>query len=434
MRTPNAPHKKRAKMRSRPPYWLTFGTKFSFQHNINDQTAMATSNEDGGDSSIEDEDSSNEDEDSSHEDEDSIFYYEDSISNEDEDSSNEDEDSSEAQQEEEEGEESSPPMHQNTTCDECGAGPLVGIRYKAKHIFDYDICELCMDEELDKTERDKYVAIETPVNVDIADALGPEEDNAIRSSSFRDAAEKIARNNVGDYAFLQLYDPEGAESTDSDGKDLQSALASNTHLRILHVHMCGEDFRDKIAHVARGVMSSTSIKRVFWCISKQDRKMVSEETSLALREMIEKNSVITALYLKRVCEESRVEKSVDPAEDAFAATIFEGLKTNTTLQKVRLDSYNVLSEKNKEILLGIVAKNRSMERAHVEFTESDSRLEVLLACNREKWMERLTDASVPRRDRLKVLLEARECKSVEPASAVYHLLRSFPDLLSEHVR
>jgi hypothetical protein len=331
-----------------------------------------------------------------------------------------------------EQEESSPATHTNIPCDECGVCPLIGIRYKAKHIYNYymyrNICEACMEEEFDKTEKDNYVAIEIPVPSDFANALGHEQDNAIRSSSLRDAAEQIGRNDKVYAAFLKLFRP----STDSDGKDLQSALASNTHLRILHIHMCWGDFEDKIADVARGIMSSTSIKRVFWSITKQDREAVSEATSLALREMIEKNSVIEALYLKRSCWSS-IEKSVDAAEDAFAATIFEGLKANTTLQRVRLDSYNVLSEKNKEILLGIVEKNRAMQRVHVLFEEKDYRLELLLACNREKWMERFTDASVPRHDRFNVLLEAREYKSVEPVSVVYHLLRSSPDLLSEQV-
>jgi hypothetical protein len=331
-----------------------------------------------------------------------------------------------------EQEESSPPKHETIICDECGVCPIIGIRYKAKHIYDYDLCESCMEEEFDKTEKDKYTAIETPVPLHVANALGPEEDNAIRSSSIHDAAEKIARNDKVDYAFLNLYDPLDDEPTDSE--DLQSALASNTNLRIIHVHMCWGGFGDKIADVARGIMSSTSIKRVYWCITKEDRKVVSEGTSLALREMIAKNSVIEAFYFKRACDlPGIIEKSVDAAEDAFAATIFEGLRTNTTLKKVRLDSSNVLSEKNKEVLLGIVAKNRAMQRAHIVLEGNDYRLELLLACNREKWIERLTNVSVPRKDRLNVLLEAHACTSVEPVYAVYHLLRSVPDLLSEPV-
>jgi hypothetical protein len=97
--------------------------------------------------------------------------------------------------------------------------------------------------------------------------------------------------------------------------------------------------------------------------------------------MIENNSVIEALYLKRSFW-FYIEKSVDAVEDAFAATIVEGLKANKTLQKVRLDSYSVLSEKNEQTLLGIVANNRTMERAHVQFEENDYRLEMAEAFDR----------------------------------------------------
>ena len=324
--------------------------------------------------------------------------------------------------------------HANITCDECGACPLLGIRYKATHIYDYDVCESCMKEFDDKIERDKYVAIEKPVASAVAHALGPERDSGIRSSSFRDAAEKIGSNEETEYAFLQLWGTGPglfeAQPENDDREKLLAALASNTHLRVIHIHMCfsfSGSFGSSIADLARGLMLNKSIKRVFWCISKADRLEMSEKTLSALREMIQKNTTIEALYLKRTCGKSRTADGIDPAEDSFAAAILDALKQNKCIKKFRLDTYYGLSEKNKDTILEIVAENPSIERVHVEFEAKDSRLELLLACKREKWMEQFGDVSASRKDRLEVLLDARNYTSVEPTAAVYQVLRGSPE-------
>jgi hypothetical protein len=277
-----------------------------------------------------------------------------------------------------------------------------------------------MKEELDEAERTNYVAIEKPVSRDVANALGPALDNRIISTSFREAAMKIARNDgearVAVFQFLRGFGSDDAEFSGS--KELQLALASDTHLRVIHIHMCLSltmgKFGDTLASIAQGLTSNASIKKVFWSISEKDRKEASDNTLKALRELIEKNTTIEALYFKRGCGKSCSARTVDPAEDVFAKEILEGLKKNATIKKFRLDTYHVLSEKNEELLLGIVAKNRTMERAYVDFEKKDGdpRLELLLACNREKWMERTTDESVPREERLDVVMEAREFKSV----------------------
>jgi hypothetical protein len=45
-----------------------------------------------------------------------------------------------------------------------------------------------------------------------------------------------------------------------------------------------------------------------------------------------------------------------------------------------------------EILLDVVVeKNLCLQKVHVEFGEDGRQLENSLACNRKKWMERLTD-------------------------------------------
>ena len=58
-------------------------------------------------------------------------------------------------------------------------------------IYDYDVCKLCMKEFEDKTEKDKYIAIEKPISSAVTHTFGPKQDSGIHSSSSHDAAEWI---------------------------------------------------------------------------------------------------------------------------------------------------------------------------------------------------------------------------------------------------
>ena len=187
---------------------------------------------------------------------------------------------------------------------------------------------------------------------------------------------------------------------------LQSALASNTHLQIIHIHMCGfGPYETAVIEIAQGLAANTSIQRVHWSIPRSGRTVAAAR---AIRDMVETNAVIEALLLKRTCHgPSGTENKPDKAEDVFVESIVKGLEMNRTITKFRLDGYNALSESNKERILGVIAKSPSIQRAYVEFNQNEGhRLELLLANNREKWIDRVTDTSTPRSDRVEVLLES----------------------------
>jgi len=320
------------------------------------------------------------------------------------------------------------------SCDECGVRPLIGVRYKSKLMFDFDICETCMEDNA--SEKHNYAAIEKPIRSQEANALGPELDNRIRFSSYRDAADQIGANNEN-YVTAVLTSlrpsrhPSNNDTTTSGAittHDLQSALASNTYLRNIHIHMCGGNRAKAIADMAQGLAANTFIERVTWLISKQDHTVAAAR---AIRNMMETNVGIQSLLLKRTCNSpSTVGNKPDPTEDAFVETIFKGLERNRTITKFRLDGYHVLSENSQDLILGAIAKNPSIQRAYVEFhhEKNNARLELLLANNREKWTDRVTDTRTARKDRVKVLLEALQYPTVEPVSTAYHLLRRCPDL------
>ena len=325
-----------------------------------------------------------------------------------------------------------PVVHAGITCDECGACPLVGIRYKARHIYDFDVCETCM-EELDSTERENYAPIENVLPHDEADELGPPLDGSgIHEYNVGDAATAIGRNECIEHARLEMH----RIYTEDEADRLETAIASNTHLRFLHIHQCFSWGLDdsttscKLSiSIARGIRSNTSIERVFWSIPK---KLRLEPCATALSEMIEGNSTLQALYLDVSCGEERADfgsNTPNSAEDAFAQAIFRGLTSNQAIRKFRLESCNPLSEESKEILFHTLTKNRKLERVLVESGGEDSRLELLLTCNRKNWMERMLNTDAAIEDRVDVIAEALKCDKSDPVSAAYHLLRGCPDVL-----
>lgn len=316
--------------------------------------------------------------------------------------------------------------HFNITCDECGVCPMIGIRYKATHIYDYDVCESCI-AEYEETEREKYVAIEKPLrSYSETRSIGPSKDSVIEADSLHEAAEKIAQNMNIEYAFIHLTP---WTRDDESSIALQEALSSNTHIRIIHIHMCcNREYGRAVTDVARGIMRNRSIKRVFWSIARECR--CSTETAPALCAMIEQNPFIESLILKRNCHCSGKEEMSFQERNDFAATILKSLDMNGTIKTFRLDCDGPLSEKNKEYVLNTVQKkNCPLKKVFLDFATKDLRLELLLACNHEKWIERITDTNASREDQLRVLMEAMSYESVEPVSAAYHLLRNCSDLL-----
>lgn len=324
--------------------------------------------------------------------------------------------------------------HRGISCDECGVQPIVGTRYKAKYIYDYDICQSCA-QYMDPTELEStYVPIPKPLASRMANQYCIVDDSSVmRASTLGSAASELKRNDSGrTCAFFNLFvAPRGANGQEKVN-EIKAALASNTTLEILHLHMCvgPYSFEPSLADIAKGLKANRSIKRLFWCISQQDRKNASEETLHALTEMMKKNTTIEALYVKRTCH-SHFSPEQDVDQDAFSAAILAGFRNSKTIQQFRLDTYGILSETNKQTLLDTVAKNPKLQRIYAEFGKDDAhRLELVLACGRKDWLSRAADTTRPMSDRWDVVLEARDFPLVEPVAAVYHVLRESMDLVA----
>lgn len=358
-----------------------------------------------------------------------------------------------------------PAIHASVTCDECGACPIVGVRYKARHIYDYDICEACFSESTPLLQSENFASFPQPVDERVAReqcSAGPE--SSLAAVTFEDATTKIRANQgQAQVASLQLCDwlqglfrfrnningEDNDTNNNSDSLAFSEALARDTHLNILHIHMCfgGMACTRGLADVAGGIERNTNLKRIFWCLSQTERKNLSAETLGALRDMVAHNSNLDCFYVKRSCGDKLALPKPCSDEDNLVTALLDGLEENTTLHKFRLDTYHSLSNSHQERLLDIVSKHKHLQYVWCDLQNPSerARLELLLACHRHAWLERSRDNVASPRERWKVLLEARDYAEasggdierdanknrsfVEPVVVLFHLLRASPDLI-----
>jgi hypothetical protein len=326
-------------------------------------------------------------------------------------------------------------------CDECGMWPILGTRYVASHIYEYDICQVCFQDHTPE-DRSKFVAFHQPVNQTEAQQVYNEvEDTTIRLIWIKQAAEILEQNNanqvVANINIGELSDVM-APNLKERIKGLQRAFAINTRIEIMHLYMCfgvGLVTSESVAEIARGIAANTSIKILSWHIGNHLR---DEIVAAALCEILIHNTTLEGLFLSRLDDDINDGANVDD-EDAkrsnqFATTIFDALKQNSTLKTVRLDSNTLLSETTKEVLLDAITTNHTIQNVYTEFEHPDHRLDLLLACNRQKWIERLADPEATKHQLMEIFYEALHCETTEPVSTFYHLLRSRPDMLCPAMR
>jgi hypothetical protein len=336
--------------------------------------------------------------------------------------------------------------HKDAMCDECGMYPILGTRYVASHIYGYDICQLCFHDHTPEV-RNKFVAFLQAVNQIEARQVYEAEDNLIVNASTEKAAGILEHANqvtamIGIVPFIDGM----ATNHDERSTRLQRAIAFNTHIETMHLFtfVGGIQVTSKLlAQIARGITANTSIKRLHWHIGNHLR---DEIFAAGLCEILTHNTTLEALFLGEPVDITRDGANVDihvtldganvdiaKRSNQFATTIFDALKQNSTLTTIRLNSYSPLSETTKEVLLEAIQTNKTIRNVHTEFEHPDHRLDLLLACNRKKWIERLADPGATKRQLMEIFYEALH-ETTEPVSTFYHLLRSRPDMLCPAMR
>jgi hypothetical protein len=336
--------------------------------------------------------------------------------------------------------------HRGVTCDECGLYPIVGTRFTAMHLFDYDICSTCLVDHHDQ-ERELFAAFHrdmnrTAVGRSVVMAVSRTTDSRIAAFSVVEAARKLEQNDtniplaclfLGQQRFHNPTD-DNDESDKKDSHRFCQAIALNNQLQILRIHMQFNhrhiNWTRTIVAIAQGLAVNSSIKQVFWNMSPE---YCTPETASAIRDMAATNTSIKALFLGfGAGSDEQADDQVD-AED-FASILWEGLRSNTVLQHLRLNGCRPLSPTTIDALLDLlVTKGNSTIRkvnVDVEHDMDRSRLDLALACHRDQWLTRFANTQAPRMDLLEILVEALEKIPGHPVAVAYQLLRSRPDFLT----
>ena len=324
-------------------------------------------------------------------------------------------------QEEEEKVSATPPavVHLGITCDACGMHPIVGTRYISRRIADYDLCTTCVqdhDAETDFAGFD-YVAPHVETR-----AVRPQPHECIHAYTLSRAAEAIRQNTQATAAHIHYSFGrfEGSET-------LGLALANDKLLQVLHIHVCfgNTDSEDSIVNIARGISKNTSIQRLTWTIGATGYTV---KAALALKEMLTANKTLEACLLRRPCF-TKVSQLANPLVDLFASTILEGLKKNKSIGSFGLATSNGLSEETKQVYIETIKENENLLKVLADFEVTDNRIDFLLKCRKNKWVERLSDCNIPPAARVDVLAEAMGYPNVDPVMAAFHLVGHCLDLL-----
>ena len=323
--------------------------------------------------------------------------------------------------------------HPGISCDLCWVSPIIGTRYKARNIYDFDICENCLAENDDCNVSD-FVAFDQAVTAYRAASVGPSPCSMLRASSPGEAAVIISQDNgrhdvTAVLTFNQNY-------SWHDNQELASALAQNTSVVVLRVHICGSIAHEgDIASIARGIAENRTIERVTFHLSREARKSISESDRQALYDMITKNKSVKGLYFLGNCHCSLYHDDqnfeTDENENSLAQSVASALFYNTSLKQVRLDSFIPLSRKTKACFIEAAQKNTSLVRVYAKFSESDDHLDLLLENNRYGWCQRFCNISAPLEDRVGVLLEVKSLSQLDPVEALFFLINNCPDILPE---
>jgi Zinc finger, ZZ type len=350
--------------------------------------------------------------------------------------------------------------HRGVTCDECGLYPIVGTRFTATHLFDYDICSTCLaDHHHDQEERDLFVAFHRDMNrtaggrAMVMAVSRTSDNNRIVAFSVEVATRKLERNETSiplaclflgqQQRFQHPTTNDNNEEHNNNTQRFCQAIASNNQLQILRIHMQFNnharhtvDWTRTIVAIAQGLAVNSSIEQVFWNMSPE---YCTLETASAIRDMMATNTSIQALFLGFGAGWDEPSEDQGVEADEFACILWQGLRSkNTALQHLRLNGCRPLSSTTMDALLDVLVSttksnnNSTLQKVNVE-VEHDmdrSRLELALACHRDQWLKRFANTQATRMDLLEILVEALEKIPDHPVAVAYQLLRSRPDVIT----
>ena len=312
-------------------------------------------------------------------------------------------------------------------CDECGCCPIIGKRYKATNIFDYDCCQSCM-RDVYRNDSENFVTFHAPVGYDEALEVGPRGDNRIRASSAAVAEDQYRDGRNAPLAIFRFYQ----SLPESDYLAITDFIKRHEFISHVEIHMASgriANYEKAISILAEGLMECKSVRKLYWKIPDNHRKNLVVANSIM--NLIENSKSLEVLLLSRpVFLREAFQRECDESEDEFAAGFFEALQKNRSIKIFRIDTVSPLSNATKEIAAAAARLNPCLMQVHATFQEDDCLLDVLTLLNRKQWLKRWTNEKAGVGVRLRVLEEVLEYNCSElTVPILFHLIQNFPEAI-----
>jgi hypothetical protein len=317
--------------------------------------------------------------------------------------------------------------HTGIYCDECGAYPIRGTRFKSLRVYDYDICCDCRYYNYARDSPD-FLAYDSPITKLEANQVGPAIINRIDAQSARDAEEQLRKGRNAHVAFFAFF---GSSHEEGDRQAVVDFINRNPHLTNIHIRLYSfQNHQEVFSTMTEGLLHNKSVKHLCWhLIPLHNQGSFLDPTPL--KALIEQNNTLEALFITRSknWSGSAIGENTPRLENEFARSLFESLLSNKTIKSFRLETVTNLSQSTKELTWDVVRCNSALTRFHANFETQDNQLKMLLAFNQFKWMNRWTDTFATPPSRLEIVKEIVDCDSAKDASSLYYLLRAFPEAL-----
>lgn len=151
-------------------------------------------------------------------------------------------------------------FHTGIYCDECGAYPIRGTRFKSTKIYDYDICCDCRYYNYDETCED-FVAYSSPISKIEANKVGPEKVNRIDAQSADEAEEQLREGRNAHVAFFGFF---GSNYEMDDYQAVVNFINENKFLTNIHIRLYSfQNHKEAFSTITRGLVHNKSVKHLW---------------------------------------------------------------------------------------------------------------------------------------------------------------------------
>eukprot|EP00980_Cylindrotheca_fusiformis_P006759 scaffold1410_cov123-Cylindrotheca_fusiformis.AAC.7 len=317
--------------------------------------------------------------------------------------------------------------HIGIYCDECGAYPIRGTRFKSQKIYDYDICCDCRYYNYERECQD-FVAYDSPMSKVEANQVGPEVINRIDAQSAKDAEEQLRKGRNAPVAYFGFF---GTSQEEGDRQAVVDFINRNPHLKNIHIRLYSfQNHQEVFSTITKGLLHNKSVKHLCWHLVPLHNQGSFLDPA-PLKELIEQNDTLEALFITRAkyWPGTNIHPDTQELENEFACSLFQSLHKNKSLKSFRLETVTSLTHSTKEMACDVVRRNPSLTRFYGKFNTEDNQLKMLLAFNQYQWMKRWTDIFATPPSRLEVVKEIVERDNDIHTSSLYYLFRAFPEAL-----